>query len=53
MNSRIITRNLDKNSYLKENDISIAINITSKQAGFLSLLDNNNILELDTSDLIK
>jgi len=53
MNSRMITSDLDENSHLKENDISTAINIASKQAGSLSSLDNDDILELDTNDLIK
>ena len=53
MNSRMITSDLNENSHLKENDISTAINIASKQAGSLSSLDNDDILELDTNDLIK
>lgn len=50
--SRMIDK-LDENLLLNENDISAAINIASKQVESLSLLDDDNILELDTTDLTK
>ncbi|CAB5195340.1 unnamed protein product [Rhizophagus irregularis] len=51
-NSRMIDK-LDENLLSNENDISMAINIASKQVESLSLLDDDNILELDTTDLTK
>ncbi|CAB5369532.1 unnamed protein product [Rhizophagus irregularis] len=44
---------LDENLLSNENDIFMAINIASKQVESLSLLDDDNILELDTTDLTK
>jgi hypothetical protein len=52
MNNRMIDK-LNENLLLNKNDISITINITSKQVEFLSLLDDDNILKLDTTDLTK
>ncbi|UZO28007.1 uncharacterized protein OCT59_021553 [Rhizophagus irregularis] len=51
-NSRMIDK-LDENLLSNENDIFMAINIASKQVESLSLLDDDNILELDTTDLTK
>ncbi|CAB5368150.1 unnamed protein product [Rhizophagus irregularis] len=43
---------VDEDLLLKENDISTAIEIASKQTGFLSLSDDD-IVELDVGDLAK
>ena len=43
---------VDEDSLLKENDISTAIEIASKQTGTLSSLDDD-IVELDMGDLSK
>lgn len=53
MNSRMINDKLNENLLSSENNISTTINIALKQIELLSLLDNDNILELDTTDLTK